>query len=162
MTITVRGLREVDEQLRKLGSKDGTRILKRAMFQAGAPIEDRAKRNAAAIPNGSGSLSQAIGRRVTVNGRGGSEFVPEMGSVFKVEIAPMRGNRVAIALHNLVYKRKRKGIFHGHFIEFGQGKVPARPIFITALRSAATRAVAILRREALAGIQRQLKRNAKK
>lgn len=195
MTVKVRGLKEVEQQLIALGSKPGTRILKRAVYLAGEPIEQRAKRNAAALPNGSGAMEVAIGRRVTVAGNGSPSFTPDVGSRFAVEIYPRLKNRVAIALHNLFYGRKRKGIFYGHLLEWGHrigtrktgylrkltagarrrfkdgraaggstsagGTVAPRKIFEPALKAGAGRAIVIFRREVMAGIERQLKRNAR-
>lgn len=196
MTVKVRGLKEIEQQLIALGSKDGTRILRRATFLAGAPIEERAKARAAALPNGSGAMEKAITKRVTAGPKASFGVSPEMGSRFSVEIFPKAKNRVAIALHNLFYGRKRKGIFYGHLLEWGHrigsrktgylrkltagarrrfkdgrvagglesagGQVAPRPIFLPALQAGASRAVAIFRREVMAGIARQLKRNAKK
>lgn len=195
MTIKVRGLKEVEQQLIALGSKDGTRILRRSMFLAGAPIEERAKARAAALPNGSGAMEKAITKRVTAGPKASFGVSPEMGSRFSVEIFPKAKNRTAIALHNLFYGRKRKGIFYGHLLEWGHrigtrktgylrkltagarrrfkdgriaggsassGEVAPRPIFLPALQAGAARAVVIFRREVMAGIERQLKRNARK
>lgn len=195
MTVKVRGLKEIEQQLIALGSKEGTRILRRATFLAGVPIEERAKARAAALPNGSGAMEKAITKRVTAGPKASFGVSPEMGSRFSVEIFPKAKDRVAIALHNLFYGRKRKGIFYGHLLEWGHrigtrktgylrkltagarrrfkdgraaggaasgGTVAPRKIFEPALKAGAGRAIVIFRREVIAGIERQLKRNAKK
>lgn len=121
MQIKVTGLKEVERELLKLGSKDGTRVLRAAMLRAATPIERAAKANAAALPEGSGALEQAIGKRFSVGKAKTFTGVtlPELGGRFTVEVAPLRKSRVAIALHNLFYGRRRKGIFYGHLLEWG-------------------------------------------
>jgi HK97 gp10 family phage protein len=159
MQIKVRGLKEVEAQLLKLGSKEGTKVLRAAMLRATKPIQDEAKSNAAAIPNGSGALEKSIGRRFEISGRGvfGEGLLPNLGGKFNVSIAPLRSSRVAIALYNLFYqrKRKRRGIFHGHFVEFGI-RGPARHILSRALNSRGPQAVSTLADEIKSGIDRLL------
>ena len=141
MAIKVTGIKEVEEQLRKLGSKDGTRVLRAAMLRAAKPIEDQAKANAGAIAEGSGALQMSIGKRFSVGEKGtflGLDL-PELGGKFKVEIAPFRKSRVAVALHNLFYHRKRKGIFYGHLIEFGHRVGTRQTGYLRKLGSSARR-----------------------
>jgi hypothetical protein len=158
MTIKVTGLREVEAQLLKLGSKDGTKVLRSGMLRAAKPIELQAEANAAAIPNGSGALEKAIGRRFQIAGRAvfGEGQLPSMGGRFSVVIAPIRNSRVAIALYNLFYKRKRRGIFHGHFVEFKNNG--GRHILSRALNTRGAQAVQSLASEIKVGIERLLKR----
>lgn len=159
MTIKVTGLKEAEAQLRKLGSREGTKVLRAAMFRATKPIEDQSKANAAAIPGGSGSLALAIGRRFVIGmQRAFSSFLPALGGKFTVVITPLRKSRVAVALHNLFYKRKRRGIFHGHFVEFGPHK---QPFLKPALDTRGAQAVNSLASEIKKGIENLLKRRAK-
>jgi hypothetical protein len=158
MTIKVTGLREVDAQLLKLGSKDGTKVLRSGMLRATKPIEQQAEANAAAIPGGSGALEKAIGRRFLIAGRAvfSEGALPNMGGRFSVVIAPFKNSRVAIALYNLFYRRKRRGIFHGHFVEFKNSG--GRKILSRALNTRGAEAVQSLAREIKVGIERLLRR----
>jgi HK97 gp10 family phage protein len=158
MTIKVTGLKEVEAQLRKLGSKDGTRVLRFAMLQATKPIEEQAKTNAGAIPGGSGALQKSIGKRFVVGRLTFSATLPEMGGRFSVVIGPLKGNRVAVALYNLFYRRSRKKIFHGHFVEFGTKRSRRQKFLEPALNSRAGQAVQNLAGEIKKGIERLLKR----
>lgn len=175
MDIKVRGLAEIEAQLKELGSKTGTKILRRAMLTANAPIIDRAKSNAAAIRGGSGALRESIGQRFFAGKSSTNELnLPNMGGRFTVQTAPLRKNKTATALYNLYYKRKRpvKGIRHGHLIEFGhrivtrngqtRGSVAPQPFMAPAAQQGGNVAVAILARELETGIARQLKKNAKR
>ena len=174
MEIKVHGLKEIEAQLIALGSKEGTKIVRASMLKASEPILNRARSNVAAIPGGSGALHQSLGMRFFANARPVSEAgLPTLGGKMSVQIAPLRKDRKAIALYNLVYKprRQRKGIFYGHLVEFGhrivrggqqRGSVPARPFLKPALDSGGTVAVAIFARELQERIARQLKKNAKK
>lgn len=190
-TIKVSGLKEVEKQLRLLGAKEGTRVLRAAMMRATKPIEDQAKANVAKIPNGSGALEKSISRRFVIGRQQSSLFLPDLGGRFAVVIAPIKSNRVAVALHNLFYKRKRRGIFYGHFIEFGHriargarlkrsavaitravargdfsglstGMAKPMPFLRPALDARAPQAIAALGNEIRAGIKRALKRRAKR
>ena len=157
--ITAKGFREVDAKLAALGSQRGTRIVRRAILIAADPIVEQAKHNLAGSSH-SGALAKSIGRRFVVGTRGAtSSFLPALGGRFAAVIAPFKSDRVATALHNLVYGRKRKGIFYGHLIEFGHRvSVAARPFLAPALFARARDAVNIFRAEVKAGIERELKR----
>jgi HK97 gp10 family phage protein len=162
VTIKVTGLKEVEKQLQMLGSKDGTRVLRAAMMRAAQPIEQQAKMNAANLPNGSGALEKSIGRRFVV-GRQESSFLilPSLGGRFSVLIAPLKSNRVAVALYNLFYGRKRRGIFHGHFVEFGTKRAKKQPFLAPALNARGAQAVNTLADEIRRGLERLLKRRAR-
>jgi hypothetical protein len=172
VVVKVRGLKEIEAQLVELGSKTGTRIMRASMLEASKPILSRAESNAASLKTGSGALRESLGMRFSA-GRSGSSELPNMGGRFTVQIAPFRKDRTAIALYNLIYKRKRpvRGIRHGHLVELGHrlvrngrevGSVPARPFLAPALQSGSTDAVAILARELQERIARQLKKNRRK
>lgn len=162
MTIKVTGLRELEKQLQALGSKDGTRVLRAAMMRAAEPIQKQAQINAAALPNGSGALEKSIGRRFVIGTqKSASQFLPDLGGRFTVVIAPLKTSRVAVALYNLFYRRKRKGLFHGHFVEFGTNRSKKQPFLAPALNARGPQAVAVLADEIRKGIERLLKRRAK-
>lgn len=161
MQIKLSGLKEVEAQLRKLGSKEGTKVLRAAMLRAAKPIEDQAKSNAAAISEGSGALALSIGRRFVVGKQKAFALLPDMGGRFTVLIAPLIKSRTAIALYNLFYHRKRRGIFHGHFAEFGTKRSRKQPFLKPALDSKGPQAVAVLADEIRKGIESLLRRRAK-
>lgn len=144
-----------------LGSKDGTKVLRAAMMRAAEPIEKQAEMNAAAMPNGSGALEKSIGRRFVVGKQASSTFLPDLGGRFTVVIAPLKSSRVAVALYNLFYRRKRRGIFHGHFVEFGTKRSKKQPFLAPALNARGPQAVSVLADEIRKGIERLLKRRAK-
>jgi hypothetical protein len=186
LQIKVSGLKEVEAQLIKLGSVEGTKVLRAAMLRAAKPIEDQAKANAGAIQNGSGALKLSIGKRFYV--ASGPKFfgltLPALGGKFVVQVAPIRKSRVAVALYNMFYRRKRKGIFYGHLVEFGHrigtsatgplsrsrrggrftkraqgdGRVAAHPFLSPALLSRSSEAVSSLAREIEKGIAALLSR----
>lgn len=175
MKIEVRGLKEVDAQLAALGKKDGTRIVRRALLLAGESIKQQAKANLNAASH-SGALRESIGVQFkigkltqTESATAISANLPSLGSRFAAVIAPLRKAKTAMALYNLVHKRKRSGIYHGHFLEWGtkasskrKGSTRAKPFLRPALQSSAGEATRIFAREVDAGITQQLKRNAKK
>lgn len=192
MEIKVSGLKEIEAQLVALGSKTGTKILRASMLAATKPILEQAKANVAAISGGSGALHQSIGQRFFIGNKAGTGelSLPSMGGRFSVKVFPFSKNKTAIALHNLVYGRKRKGIFYGHLIEFGHkivrrtgatttfrgrrgrtytkhvtrqlGSVPAHPFLLFALRSKAQESIRNLSDELRVRIDKQLKANAKR
>lgn len=119
MDAKINGLAEIELSLTRLGSVAGAKIMRSAMTQAAKPIVERAK---ALAPTASGALQHAIGTTFKIGKGAGSEFVQGHGSVFTVSVGPRRKNKVAVALYNIVHKTKRKGIYHGHFLEFGHRK----------------------------------------
>jgi HK97 gp10 family phage protein len=157
--VKLSGLREVEKELEKLGAREGTRVLRGALFRSAKPIEDEARRRAAALPRGSGALEKSIGKRFHAGTK-----ADRLGGIFSVIIAPIRNSRVAIALYNLYYKRRRpaRGIFHGHLVEFGTKYAKAQPIFRPALESSAgLRSMAMFAGEMKKGIANLLKRQAR-
>lgn len=143
MTIKVSGLKELQARLREIGAVAGTKAMRSAMFTATKPILDRAK---ATAPTRSGALKQALSRSFGMKSLGGGFLFGEgAGTRFAVQIGPKVRNRTAIALYNLIYRTKRRGIFHGHFVEFGTRRGTRRTDFLKrALESSAPQAVAKL------------------
>jgi hypothetical protein len=173
LEIKVTGLREIEAQLASLGSKQGTKILRASMLAASRPILQQAQSNVASIQGGSGALHKSLGMRFYAGQQNvGEDGVPAMGGRFSVQVAPITRNRVAVALHNLIYGRKRKGIFYGHLIEFGhrivtrgqkivKGSVPPRPFLKPALDSKGAIAVGRLADEIRTRIAKHLAKNRK-
>lgn len=136
VTVRVSGLKELDAKLKQIGAVAGQKAMRSSLFAASKPILDQAKANTARWPRGSGALNLSLGRRFSV-----SQNVTE-GSRFTIGIGPRAKARAAIALYNLVYKRKRpiRGIFYGHLLEFRHkdragGDVEARPFLLPALQT---------------------------
>lgn len=119
MKIKVTGLKELQKKMIEIGSVSGTKSMRSAMMVATKPIQGQAK---ATAPTRSGALREAVGRTFGVRTFGGTfSFGDSAGSRFSVLIGPKVRNRTAIVLYNLIYKpkRPRRGIVHGHFLEFG-------------------------------------------
>lgn len=121
MDIQVRGLKELEQRMLEIGRVAGTKAMRSAMYTASKPILDSAK---ATAPKRSGALAQALTRTFGVKTSAGNLFSSGSGSRFSILVGPKTKNRTAIALYNLVYKRKRprRGIYHGHFLEFGTSR----------------------------------------
>lgn len=142
VAIQVRGLRELQERLRALDRVAGTKTMRSAMFVATKPILDRAR---ATAPRRSGALQLALARTFAVKTRsGGLLFGDAAGSTFSILIGPKTRHATAIALYNLVYRlrRRRRGVIHGHFLEFGTAHgVRATHFLLRALESTSPLAV---------------------
>jgi HK97 gp10 family phage protein len=143
--ITVSGLKELQQRLVAIGAVSGTKAMRSSMFTATKPIIDKAK---ATVPVRSGALRQSITRSFSVKNNGGSVFFGDgAGSRFTINVGPRVRNRTAVALYNLVYKLKHpiRGIFYGHFIEFGTASgTKATHWLRNALESTADAAVELL------------------
>lgn len=155
MEITVTGLREVEEKLIALGQKTGTKILRQSMLAAARPILDQAKSNVQSISGGSGALHKSLGMKFYIGKQNfatdnGLPALGTSGGRFTVQIAPLKTDRTALALHNLFYGRRRRGIFYGHLVEFGhrnrggKGFTSAHPFLLPALNAKGPAAVAAL------------------
>lgn len=167
--VDLKGIAQVEERLATLGKVGGEKVMRSVIYAATKPIMEAAKANAQALagspdprrPSGSGALAKAIRRvylRPTSLARGGSKFT--------VSVAPKSKDRVAVALANLVYKRKRpiRGVWWGHLVEWGHktrggGSVPGQNIFRRALDSTRSSAVSIFERELAKRVDRAVKRN---
>lgn len=161
-SVDLKGLQDVDERLVSLGSVAGEKVMRSTLFVAVKPILDQAVANIAAIPGGSGALAKAT-RRVYLKS---SRVVgAASGSRFTVAVAPKSKDRVAIALANLFYKRKKpiRGVFWGHFTEWGfnhrgGGKVSGKLVYTRALQSRAAEAVELFRKKIGTAVDRALKK----
>lgn len=118
VTVEVKGLDELRKQLINLGSVAGTKAMRQSMFAATKPLLAQAKANESRSSR-SGALRESLRRSFRI-GKSKGVF-SEGGSTFTISVGPKTKSRTAIALYNLVYrpKRPRRGIYHGHFIEFG-------------------------------------------
>lgn len=163
VTLQVKGLKEMDERMKLLGSIAGEKVMRSVLFSAAKPMLEQTLANIDAIPRGSGALKKAT-RRVYLRptGRAGSSS----GSRFVVAIAPKTKDSVAIALANLKYKRKRpvRGIFWGHLMEWGFNhrggiRVAGRRMFSFAAKGArAQESIALFAKLLGPRIERALKR----
>lgn len=138
------GLRELEDKLRALGAKDGSRALRTAVLAAGKVIVTRARQNAEKLPTGSGAYALSLGVRF-VRVAGDDENVP-VGRRFVAQIGPRAKLPAALALYNAAYRRHARGIFYGHLIERGfqhrSGKqVRARPVLVPAIQQTRSQAV---------------------
>lgn len=162
MEIKVKGLKELQQQLINLGSITGTKAMRGAMRAATKPMLLRIKTT---VPVSSGAL-QAAERQVFFV----SNFFSPLrwfgggasgdGSTFTIKIGAKVRDRTAIALYNLVHKRKRprRGIYHGHYVEFGtKSGTPRRDFMRNAAESTAERCVVLLASELGKRIDRALK-----
>ena len=111
--VELKGMKELEENLVRLGSVVGTKVMRQALFAATKPILDQAKANIRAWPRGSGALELSMNRVYSTSKSAGS------GSRFVMQIAPRVRKSVAVSLHNIYYHRGRRGIFYGHLLEFG-------------------------------------------
>lgn len=176
INMEVTGLKELEARLLELDTLAAKRLLTRATRRSLIKLERRATANAESLSR-SGALAESI-RIVTVKPKG-SETVA-------VQVGPKKRDRRGVALHNLYYKRKRKGIFYGHLIEFGHrvgtrstgwlvslsrrrrassaprtsgsGTVNARPWFMPAWNATRTEIVPELKRILAQGLSRIEKR----
>jgi hypothetical protein len=164
----VEGLTEVEANLAMLGSKVGTRILRRSMLNGADPILEKAKANVAAIERGSGALHKSMGKRFLVGRqKHATNALPAMGGNFRVQILPFSVSRVAIALYNMFYDRRAKRLSYAHLLEFGfthkGGKRIRKQAFMgPALDSQSGNAVSIFARDMKDGIAKALKPLARK
>jgi HK97 gp10 family phage protein len=155
--IKVKGLREVEQMMRDLQGPQTSRALRAAMLKASQPIVEQAKAN---VPVGSGALRESISRWFVA---GGNESflgleLPPMGGRFKVKIGPVLKNKTAVALHNLAYRRRRSGVFYGHFIEFGTRIRGKHEFLAPAIKTKASAAIQIFVSTLRASLQRIAKR----
>jgi hypothetical protein len=164
-SVEIEGLKEVDEKLTLLGAVAGEKVVRSTLFQAAKPTMESTRAAATSIQR-SGALAKAI-RRVYVRDpetRGRSALAG--GSRFVVAVAPKAKDQVAVALANLVYRRKRpiRGVYWGHFVEWGftvwrtGRKVAGRGIFTAVGRAKAADAIAIFDRLIRRNVDRALRR----
>jgi HK97 gp10 family phage protein len=133
--IKVTGLKEIQQQLINLGSIAGTKAMRGAMRAATKPLLQKAK---ATAPSRSGALREALAQTFSVSAFGS-------GSRFSILVGPKVKNRTAVALYNLIYRTKRRGIYHGHFLEFGTATGTKATGFLrNALESTAQQCVSLL------------------
>jgi hypothetical protein len=161
--VKLNGLEDVDQKLALLGDLAGERVMRSVLFSAAQPIETHAEGNISVIRRGSGALAKAT-RRVYL--RAGSSTLRATGSRFVVAVAPKVKDRVALALANFFYKRRRpiRGVFWGHLVEWGfthvnSGvRIPGRQVFTRAARSAAPEALALFANRIRSRVDRALKK----
>lgn len=165
-SVSVKGLKDVDERLALLGAVAGEKIMRTTLFTAVKPIADQAIANIAVLPKGSGALAKATRRVYIKRGtRAAANTVAAGPNRFVVAVAPKAKDRVATALANLFYKKKKpiRGVFWGHLVEWGfqhQGgkRVQGRQVFTRAVAARSAEAIEIFRVQITKAVDRALKR----
>lgn len=157
----VSGFKELDAKLATLKGAQGVRVIKSAMLSAALVVEERAVSILASREGGSGALAESIGRKFV------ADTEQNVGRKFHVYVGPRPQKKSAVALHNLAYRRRTKGVFYGHLVERGfthkGGKsVAGRPFMLPALQQTRSQLIARFKEELGAGIDRLIARNAKK
>lgn len=157
----VKGLKEVDEKLVLLGKVAGEKVMRTSLYTATKPLLDAAQSNITAIQRGSGALAKATRRVYMRSASDQNRFV--------VAIAPKAKDRIAVALANLHYKRKRpiRGVFWGHLVEWGftlRGgrRVGGKQVFTRAVSSRASAAIELFRVTISKNVERALKKQQPK
>lgn len=107
--IQVAGLRELEARLLELDAMAGKKLLTRATRRSLLPLRRQVVANARTLAR-SGALAESV-KIVTVTPRG--------NNAAEVQVGPKKKDRRGVALHNVYYRRKRRGIFYGHLLEFG-------------------------------------------
>jgi len=171
------GLAQVEYNLEQLGKVAGGRVMRASLFAASKPILDVAASQVRTFSR-SDSLLIALGRtfRHTI-----STVPDDRGGRWRMSIGPRVKNRRAVTVHNQTYNRKRRGIFHGHFLEWGHrvgnrltgrlrrlgvrtarsvggAMVAAKPFMRPALDRAGQRSVAVFTLQVRRRVERALKR----
>lgn len=165
-TAELKGLKEADERLASLGQLAGEKVMRSTMFVAMKPVMDAARANATTIQH-SGALAKAIRRVFLKASSGFVQVLTRTASRFIVSVAPKVKDQTAIALANLIYKRKRpvRGIFWGHLVEWGfthkSGmRIAGRLVFTRAIQANASRVVEIFRQRLAPAIERAAKKQS--
>jgi hypothetical protein len=183
-SVQLLGLANVEERLGLLDKVAGQKAMRGALFAATKPILEQARANVRAWPSGSGALYMAMGRTFRVSARGGGVVAQESGagSRFAMSVGPRLKVPAAVALYNLAYKRKRKGIFYGHLLEWGHrigtrrtgrlqrkpgakghvglGRVPSHPFLRRALDNAGLRAAFVFQKQIGLRVERALRKQS--
>jgi hypothetical protein len=143
MTAAV-GLKELERKLGALTSVQARKAVRSALMAGAKPIVDQAKRNAGALGSGSGAYALSLGARFEK--AVGLAVELKIGARYVVKIGARPKHAPAVALYNLAYKRRVKGIFYGHLLErgfqhVGGKKVGGTPILESALTAMQSLAV---------------------
>lgn len=154
MQVRVDGLRDVERLLtEQLPERVRATVIARALREAAKPMLAAAKANAASL-GGSGALALSMGIRRQRKGVRGN-------TVASVYIGPIRGNKAALARYFAYYgkrptpKQLRSGIRHGHLVEWGTRRTPARRFMQRAFDAHARDAVRIFGKDIGGFIERE-------
>jgi hypothetical protein len=157
--LNIEGLKELEARLLELDALAGKRLLTRVTRRSLIPLR-RAASNNARVQGRSGALGESV-RIVTVTPRG--------TNAVEVQVGPKQKDRKGVALHNVYYTRRRRGIFYGHLVEFGfttRGrsgrKVAGRPWFNPAWNATRTGIVPEFKRILALGLDRIARRAAQR
>lgn len=120
--IKVDGLQAIEARLLELDAIASQRLLRRAVRRSLVPLEKKATSNVSQFSR-SGALAESI---KIANAR------PQGNEVVQIQVGPKYRDKRSLALHNVYYGRKRKGIFYGHIVESGSTYSKAKPWFVPA------------------------------
>jgi HK97 gp10 family phage protein len=163
-----RGLDALEANLSRLETVARERVLRRAMIRAFRPVLHAAR---LAAPRRSGALRQSlaiVAGTALRNGGLAQRFAPtavlgDKTLAASVAVVPRIKDSRAIALYNLDYgrtgNRRIRGIFYGHFLEFGTKRgVRPRRFLYNALRANAQTVIDRFAKEIGVEIKRTLSR----
>lgn len=172
----LQGMREIESRMAELGGLAGPKLLLRTTRRSMIPLRRKAADNALAF-NQSGALSKSV-TIVTVK--------PKGIEAASVQVGPKKKHRAALAKRNDFYKRKDKGVYYGHLVEFGHriasgkkggylkktnrpggsgadsgGMVRARPWFVPAWNSTRNQVIPEFKRILVTSLKRMERRKAR-
>lgn len=152
-SLRLEGLDRVVERLGQLAPVARERAMRAAMFKAMRPVLQAV---VATTPRRSGALRLAMARvYLRPTARAAADALAA-----RVAVAPKAKNRQALALANFSYGRTKRlrGVYWGHFVEFGtkRGIKPGR-FMQRALQANAQRVIDIFADDIEKQIRRQLK-----
>lgn len=147
----LKGLRELDRKLEKLGPKLGFKTLRSAMMKSSTPMFKLAKANAQAT----GVKNQDAGATAAAMGRWTRK---EKGAkVVTLFLGPKNKNKKALALWNARHDREITRLTHFHLLEFGSIHGPAQPFLRPAFKAGSGQYIRSFQRELRAAIDKAVK-----
>jgi HK97 gp10 family phage protein len=154
VTVSVDGLRQLDNALAQLPRSLQKGVLKRTLAKAGQPIADRASELA---PRDTGELASSMAVSSKIKGIGGAEFAAVMrsGGSKAEAVAAMRGARraakatasTAVMFVGPTKAKSKKDAIKRIVQEFGSVKQAARPYMRPAWDAEADHALEIIKEE---------------
>ncbi len=123
--VKIVGLQELEARLQEMDALAGQKLLRRVLRKIAKPLQERAKAGALSV-----SKSRALFHSITTytkREKGQQVAVIAVGSKAK--------QRQALAVHNVFYDRRRKGIFYGWMLDQDHGNAAARPWWTPAVNA---------------------------
>jgi HK97 gp10 family phage protein len=153
-TIELKGLKELEEKLVKLGAVAGQKVLRKAGRKAMKPVLDEAKRLAPVSDDGGPHLRDAID--IVVKNAGDGDTISTSG--IRIKKLPAKVRRFLKAMRKrgvaLAHPSPRR---YWHLVEFGTRHSRAQPFIRPAFDSNVRTVLEIERAELAKGIDRALK-----